>query len=114
MTTAFGGLKSKKKKFENWFENDTIIIGLSYKYVHLWKRCYECLYYVFSSVYRYAQVLEECICVHYAIVSMPVQGRRQECLQTDWGVLLLNVIMNIAVVLLLWHLRAGWAELICI
>ncbi len=110
MTTAFGGLKSLKKKFEN----DTIIIGLSYKYVHLWNRCYECLYYVFSSVYRYAQVLEECVCVHYAIVSMPEQGRRQECLQTDWGVLLLNVIMNIAVVIYSRHLRAGWAELICI
>ncbi len=39
-----------------------------------------------------------------AIVSTPVQGR-QECLRlSDWGVLLLDVIMNKAVVINSWHL----------
>ncbi len=45
------------------FENDTIIICLNYKIANLWKWCHHaCVYYVFSSVYRYVQVLEECIC----------------------------------------------------
>ncbi len=43
-------------------------------------------------------------CRQSPIVSTPEQGRRQEYLQSDWGVLLLDVTMNIAVVIYSRHL----------
>ncbi len=43
-------------------------------------------------------------CRQSPIVSTPEQGCRQEYLQSDWGVLLLDVTMNIAVVIYSRHL----------